>query len=123
MPKSCKDEPIKLDFYASNQGQLVDVEVTYRLYRAKDKSMKQLEDTPIIAGTAASNKEISLDWKDIPSGPYVEKEVQKQVQSFILFMINDRLFRLRTGILRVTLSLTPHIRLYFISVHQRKMSV
>ena len=98
MPKSCKDEPIKLDFYASNQGQLVDVEVTYRLYRAKDKSMKQLEDTPIIAGTAASNKEISLDWKDIPSGPYVLKISAKDDQgregsaetSTILYSVHDK---------------------------------
>ena len=73
MPKTCKDDPIKLNFYASNQGQLADVTVTYRLYRAKDKSMKQLEDTPVITGTAASNKEIFLDWEDIPSGPYVLK--------------------------------------------------
>lgn len=73
MLKTCKDDPIKLNFYASNQAQLADVKVAYRLYRAKDKSMKQLEDTPVIAGTAASNKEIFLDWKDIPSGPYVLK--------------------------------------------------
>lgn len=97
--KTRKDEPVNLIFKVQNlNGQPVEVEGTYRLFRAKDKSMKQLEEVPVVTGTFVSNKEMQLDWKNLLSGPYVLKVSVKDSQgkevtaeaNTILFSVEDK---------------------------------
>lgn len=81
----CKDKPFDLLFEVQNLNrQPVRVEGTYRLFRAKDNDMKQLEETPILSGTFISNKEMAFNWKNLPSGPYVLKASVKDEQGRIL---------------------------------------
>lgn len=97
--KTRKDEPINLVFKVQNlNGQPMEVEGTYRLFRAKDQRMKQLEEVPAATGTFTSNKEMQLDWKNLSSGPYVlkvsvkdgqGKEVTAEVNT-ILFSVEDK---------------------------------
>ena len=97
--KICKDKPVELTFKAQNlNGQPVEVEGTYRLFLAKDKEWKQLEETPALTGKFTSNKEMTLDWKNLPSGPYVLKVSAKDNQgkevtadaNTIIFSSNDK---------------------------------
>ena len=68
-------------FNVQNQnGQPVEVKGNYYLYPAKDQDFKQLEEKSIATGTFTSNEEITLDWKDLPSGPYVLKASVKDNQ-------------------------------------------
>lgn len=72
--KICKDKPVQVTFKAENlNGQPVEVTGSYQLFRAKDKDFKQLDATPAATGPFTSNKEMMLDWKNIPSGAYVLK--------------------------------------------------
>ena len=69
--KNCKDDSVKLVLETQNlNGQLIEVGGTYRLYRVKDQSKNELEQTPIITGTFISNREMMVDWKKVPSGAY-----------------------------------------------------
>lgn len=95
----CKDEPVDVVFKAQNlNGQPVEVEGTYRLFRVKDKDVKQLDETPAVTGTFASNKAMTFDWKNVPSGNYVLKVTAKDAQSMevsaevnvILFSVEDK---------------------------------
>lgn len=101
-----KDEPIKATFTVQNlNNQPVAVEGTYRLYTTpyeatglpSPETIKP-EGTPVKTGTFASNQELSLDWKDVPSGSYLlvlsvkdteGKEVTYQTR-IVLFSITDR---------------------------------
>lgn len=94
-----KDEPVNVVFKVQNlNGQPVEVEGTYRLYRAKDQEMKQLEETPAMTGTFTSNKDMQLNWKNVPSGAYVLKVSLKDNQGkevtaeskMILFSLEDK---------------------------------
>ncbi|WP_286437678.1 alpha-2-macroglobulin family protein, partial [Bacteroides acidifaciens] len=49
-------------------------------YPAKDQDFKQLEEKPVLTGTFTSNEEMTLDWKNIPSGAYVLKVSVKDNQ-------------------------------------------
>ena len=68
------------------------------MYPANDKDFKQLEEKPIATGTFTSNEEITLDWKNLPSGPYMLKASVKDNQgkevtadtNTILFSIEDK---------------------------------
>ena len=72
--KTCKDKPFDTMFNVQNlNGQPVEVKGNYYLYPAKDQDFKQLEEKPVLTGTFTSNEEIMLDWKNLPSGPYVLK--------------------------------------------------
>lgn len=76
--RTCKDAPVKLLFAVQNlNGQSVDAEGIYRLFRAKDEAMKELEETPAATGTFTANQELKVDWKHLPSGTYVLKPVVK----------------------------------------------
>ena len=69
--KNCKDDSVKLVLETQNlNGQLIEVEGTYRLYRVKDQFKNELEQTPVITGTFISNREMMVDWKNVPSGAY-----------------------------------------------------
>ena len=61
-------------------GQPVEVKGNYYLYPAKDKDFKQLEEKPVATGTFTSNEDMTLDWKNLPSGPYVLKASVKDNQ-------------------------------------------
>lgn len=77
----CKDKPASLNVKVENlNGLPVKVEGTYGLYLAKDKEKKQLAETPAVTGTFTSNKELTLDWKNVPSGQYVLKATVKDNQ-------------------------------------------
>lgn len=79
--KTCKDKPFSIVFKAQNlNGQPVEVKGNYALYVAKDKDFKDLSETPVATGTFTSNEEMTLDWKNIPSGAYVLKASVKDNQ-------------------------------------------
>lgn len=97
--KTCKDKPFDTMFNVQNlNGQPVEVKGNYYLYPAKDQDFKQLEEKPVLTGTFTSNEEITLDWKNLPSGPYVLKASVKDNQgkevttdtNTILFSIEDK---------------------------------
>ena len=97
--KTCKDKPFDTMFNVQNlNGQPVEVKGNYYLYPAKDEDFKQLEEKPIATGTFTSNEEITLDWKNLPSGPYMLKASVKDNQgkevtadtNTILFSIEDK---------------------------------
>lgn len=97
--KTRKDELINIVFKVQNlNGQPVEAEGTYRLYRTTDKDMKQIENAPVVTGNFTSNKEMQLDWKKVPSGAYVMKMSLKDNQGgevtadarTILFSVNDK---------------------------------
>ena len=97
--KTCKDKPFDTMFNVQNlNGQPVEVKGNYYLYPAKDQDFKQLEEKPIATGTFTSNEEITLDWKNLPSGPYMLKASVKDNQgkevtadtNTILFSIEDK---------------------------------
>lgn len=97
--KTCKDKPFKLVFKVQNlNGQPVEVKGSYSLYSAKDKDFKQLQEKPVATGTFTSNEEMTLDWKNLPSGAYVLKASVKDNQgkevtvdaNTILFSVNDK---------------------------------
>lgn len=80
--KTCKDKPFDTMFNVQNlNGQPVEVKGNYYLYPAKDQDFKQLEEKPIATGTFTSNEEITLDWKNLPSGPYMLKASVKDNQA------------------------------------------
>ena len=97
--KVCKDMPVDIVFKVQNlNGQPVEVEGTYSLFLAKDKEMKQWEQSPAITGKFTSNKDMKLDWKNLASGAYVLKvsvkdsqgeEVTADAQT-ILFSLDDK---------------------------------
>lgn len=79
--KTCKDKPFDTMFNVQNlNGQPVEVKGNYYLYPAKDQDFKQLEEKPVLTGTFTSNEEMTLDWKNIPSGAYVLKVSVKDNQ-------------------------------------------
>ena len=80
--KTCKDQPFETMFKVQNlNGQPVEVKGNYYLYPAKDKDFKQLEEKPVATGTFTSNEDMTLDWKNLPSGPYVLKASVKDNQA------------------------------------------
>lgn len=97
--KTCKDKPFELLFKVQNlNGQPVEVKGNYYLYPAKDKDFKQLEEKAVATGTFTSNEEMTLDWKNLPSGAYVLKASVKDNQgkevtvdvNTILFSVDDK---------------------------------
>ena len=97
--KTCKDQPFETMFKVQNlNGQPVEVKGNYYLYPAKDKDFKQLEEKPVATGTFTSNEDMTLDWKNLPSGPYVLKASVKDNQgkevtadtNTILFSVEDK---------------------------------
>ena len=97
--KTCQDKPFDTMFNVQNlNGQPVEVKGNYYLYPAKDQDFKQLEEKPVLTGTFTSNEEITLDWKNLPSGPYMLKASVKDNQgkevtadtNTILFSIEDK---------------------------------
>lgn len=55
-------------------GSLFEVKGTFSLYQAKDADFKQLDENPAATGTFTSNKEMTIEWGNLPSGPYVLKQ-------------------------------------------------
>lgn len=91
--KNCKDKPVEMVFKVQNlNGQPLEAEGTYRLFRVEK------EETSILSGTFVSNKEMSFDWKNLPSGQYVMKVSVKDEQNreitddvtVILFSTEDK---------------------------------
>ena len=79
--KTCKDKPFSIVFKAQNlNGQPVEVKGNYALYPANEKDFKVSGGTPVATGTFTSNEEMTLDWKNIPSGAYVLKASVKDNQ-------------------------------------------
>ncbi|MDD3037103.1 alpha-2-macroglobulin family protein [Bacteroides sp.] len=79
--RNCKDDLVNLAFETQNlNGELVEVDGTYRLFRVKDQSGNELEESPVATGTFVSNKTMMLDWKNIPSGLYVLRMLVKDNQ-------------------------------------------
>ena len=79
--KTCKDKPFSIVFKAQNlNGQPVEVKGNYALYPANEKDFKVSGETPVATGTFTSNEEMTLDWKNIPSGAYVLKASVKDNQ-------------------------------------------
>ena len=79
--KTCKDKPFNIVFKAQNlNGQPVEVKGNYALYSANEKDFKVSGETPVATGTFTSNEEMTLDWKNIPSGAYVLKASVKDNQ-------------------------------------------
>ena len=79
--KTCKDKPFSIVFKAQNlNGEPVEVKGNYALYPANEKDFKVSSETPVATGTFTSNEEMTLDWKNIPSGAYVLKASVKDNQ-------------------------------------------
>lgn len=79
--KTCKDKPFTIVFKAQNlNGEPVEVKGNYALYPANEKDFKVSGETPVATGTFTSNEEMTLDWKNIPSGAYVLKASVKDNQ-------------------------------------------
>ena len=79
--KTCKDKPFSIVFKTQNlNGEPVEVKGNYALYPANEKDFKVSSETPVAAGTFTSNEEMTLDWKNIPSGAYVLKASVKDNQ-------------------------------------------
>lgn len=79
--KTCKDKPFTIVFKAQNlNGEPVEVKGNYALYPANEKDFKVSSETPVATGTFTSNEEMTLDWKNIPSGAYVLKASVKDNQ-------------------------------------------
>lgn len=79
--KTCKDKPFSIVFKAQNlNGEPVEVKGNYALYPANEKDFKVSGETPVATGTFTSNEEMTLDWKNIPSGAYVLKASVKDNQ-------------------------------------------
>ncbi|MDD3037104.1 alpha-2-macroglobulin family protein [Bacteroides sp.] len=93
-----KEDSTSVMFKVQNLSmQPMEMQGTYRLFRIKDKLMKELEEVPAVTGTFITNKAMKLDWKNIPSGVYMlkmsvkdnqDKEVEA-VTDVALFSIND----------------------------------
>ena len=76
--KTCKNQPFNTVFKVQNlNGQPVEVKGTFSLYQAKDADFKQLDENPAATGTFTSNEEMTIEWGNLPSGPYVLKAVVK----------------------------------------------
>lgn len=97
--KTCKDKPFDIVFKVQNlNGQPVETEGSYALYAAKDDGFEELGDSPVATGTFTSNKDMALDWKNLPSGAYVLKASVKDNQGkevtadthTILFSVEDK---------------------------------
>ena len=130
--KTCKDKPFDTMFNVQNlNGQPVEVKGNYYLYPAKDQDFKQLEEKPIATGTFTSNEEITLDWKNLPSGPYMLKASVKDNQGkevtavltrfFSPLRTNVRLLKRRFGSMEKIWNLMRLIRLYSASVRRKRM--
>lgn len=79
--KTCKNQPFNTVFKVQNlNGQPVEVKGTFSLYQAKDADFKQLDENPAATGTFTSNEEMTIEWGNLPSGPYVLKAVVKDGQ-------------------------------------------
>ena len=79
--KTCKNKPFNTVFKVQNlNGQPVEVKGTFYLYQAKDADFKQLNENPAATGTFISNEEMTIEWGNLPSGPYVLKAVVKDGQ-------------------------------------------
>lgn len=79
--KTCKDKPFSIVFKAQNlNGEPVEVKGNYALYPANEKDFKVSTETPVATGTFTSNEDMTLDWKNIPSGAYVLKASVKDKQ-------------------------------------------
>lgn len=79
--KTCKDKPFTIVFKAQNlNGEPVEVKGNYALYPANEKDFKVSSETPVATGAFTSNEEMTLDWKNIPSGAYVLKASVKDNQ-------------------------------------------
>lgn len=97
---TCKDKPVSLNFNVQNlNGLPVEVEGSYRLFSVKDKERNLLSETPVVTGTFTSNKELTLDWKNIPSGQYMlkasvtdnqGKEVTAEAYTIIFSLLDQR---------------------------------
>ena len=93
-----KEDSASVMFKVQNLNmQPMEMEGTYRLFRTKDKLMKDLEEVPTVTGTFIANKDMKFDWKGIPSGVYMlnmsvkdnqNKEVEA-VTDIALFSIDD----------------------------------
>ena len=107
--KTCKDRPFDIVFKAQNLNeQPVEVNGNYYLYpleetnvkesSLKETGFKKASENPVATGTFTSNKEMTLDWKNLPSGTYMLKAVAKDSQGkeveteaqTILFSIGDK---------------------------------
>ncbi len=107
--KTCKDRPFDIVFKAQNLNeQPVEVNGNYYLYPLeetnvkesilKENGFKKASENPVATGTFTSNKETTLDWKNLPSGTYMLKAVAKDSQGkeveteaqTILFSIGDK---------------------------------
>ena len=76
-----KEDSASVMFKVQNLNmQPMEMEGTYRLFRAKDKQMKELEEVPTVTGTFIANKDMKFDWKNIPSGVYMLKMSVKDNQ-------------------------------------------
>lgn len=79
--KTCKDKPFSIVFKAQNlNGEPVEVKGNYALYPANEKDFKVSTETPVATGAFTSNEDMTLDWKNIPSGAYVLKASVKDNQ-------------------------------------------
>lgn len=79
--KTCKDKPFHTVFKVQNlNGQPVEATGTFYLYKAKDADFKKLDENPVATGTFTSNEEMTIQWGNLPSGPYVLKATVKDAQ-------------------------------------------
>ena len=97
--RACKDDSVEVMFRVQNLNmQPIEMEGTYRLFRSKDKLMKELEEVAAVTGTFISNKAMKFDWRNLPSGAYVLKMSGKDSQDkevtvdtgIVLFSADDR---------------------------------
>ena len=79
--KICKDVPLDVVFKVQNlDGRPVEAEGVFYLYPAANKDYERLAEKPAVTGRFTSNREMTLHWNDLPSGPYVLKAVVKDEQ-------------------------------------------
>lgn len=97
--KVCRDDSLQLTFRVENlNGEAVEAEGTYQLFRALDAEGNELEKEPAITGAFAANKRATVDWRRLPSGIYVWKAAVRQASGedgegegkVILYSASDR---------------------------------
>ena len=72
--KNSKDKPILVEIMLQNLNKhLIEAKGTYRLFHAKNKELKEVKGEPVETGTFTANRELTFDWKHLPSGPYILK--------------------------------------------------